>query len=151
MWIISHIERVWVIHSWLSTQFLIFVLKYKKWFFRSNIFDFWKVREHVKNNLHYRAWLIPDQFDRFSIFNRKSEKWPIRAKILRQLKGRQTFSEWLGKPNVVEWLPLCPGFIYIFQKWPKIIFRTLNGGKKIFRVKFTTTLRHSMRPQNLDS
>ena len=51
--------------------------------------------------------------------------------------------------NLILTLKKRPDFI--LKKWPNIISRTPNGGKKICRAKFRTTLRHSMYPQSLDS
>ena len=47
------------------------------------------------------------------------------------VKGRQTFLDWLGILNVVEWYPFCPGFNFIFKNDRKSYLGPTNGGKKI--------------------
>ena len=85
----------------------------------SNIFDFLKVSEHEKITYTMkRGWMI-SPFDQISIFDLKLEKWPFGVKFLWRLKGRQTYLEWFGIPNVVEWYPFRPGFNLILKNGRK--------------------------------
>ena len=65
-----------------------------------------------------RGWMI-SPFDQISIFDLKLEKWPFGVKFLWRLKGRQTYLEWFGIPNVVEWYPFRPGFNLILKNGRK--------------------------------